>query len=68
MQLNSVKGTELSTIAGLLLACSLFFSACAPEEDSLIIGIVGDQFGAYDTDEALNIMQKGVTMLEDHRP
>lgn len=68
MQLNSVKGTELSTIAGLLLACSLFFSACAPEEDSLIIGIVGDQFGAYDTDEALDIMQKGVTMLEDHRP
>lgn len=68
MQLNSVKGTGLSTISVLLLACSLFFSACAPEEDSLIIGVVGDQFGAYDTDEALDIMQKGVAMLTDHNP
>ncbi|MDK2976745.1 MAG: hypothetical protein PWP06_1220 [Candidatus Marinimicrobia bacterium] len=68
MRLNSVKGTGLSTISVILLACSFIFFACAPEEDSLIIGIVGDQFGAYDTEKALDIMEKGVAMLENYQP
>lgn len=69
MRLNSAKRAVLSTISVFLLAFFLIFlSACAPDKDSLLIGIVGDQFGAYDSDEAFDIMEKGVAMLADYHP
>jgi len=44
----------------------LFMSSC--QDSTINIGIVGDQFGAYDTDKAFKIMEKGVLQLKDKSP
>lgn len=44
----------------------LFMSSC--QDSTIKIGIVGDQFGAYDTEKAFNIMEKGVLQLKDKSP
>jgi len=41
-------------------------SSC--QDSTINIGIVGDQFGAYDTDKAFKIMEKGVLQLKDKSP
>jgi len=41
-------------------------SSC--QDSTIKIGIVGDQFGAHDTEKAFNIMEKGVLQLKEMSP
>lgn len=45
---------------------TFFMSSC--QDSSINIGIVGDQFGAYDTEKAFTIMEKGVLQLKEMSP
>jgi hypothetical protein len=68
MQLNKNRIKRFSMISAFFLILFLFFIACTCEPESIRIGIVGDQFGAYDTDKAYDIMATGVHMLERYEP
>ena len=50
-----------------VLFCVTFFMFSC-QKGSIKVGIVGDQFGAYDTEKAFEIMEKGVKQLNEMSP
>ena len=58
----------MKVVRVIIVLCFLTFFMLSCNDTSIKIGILGDQFGAYDTEKAFNIMEKGVLQLKDKSP
>ncbi len=64
IQSSSGSVTFLKCICGFFILFGL--NSCASQ--GITIGIVGDQFGALDTEKSYEIMQKAVSKIESYNP
>ncbi len=58
----------LLVLAVISSICIVLSQSCTSRQSEIRIGIIGDQFGAYDTEQAYTVMEQAAEKLKQHQP